>query len=151
MNTLRHDPYSSLSRLAFVALVTMTSFSACKEAGPRVVPVSGRVTHLGKPVPDLIISFVPESGGRPSNARLGQDGRFTLAYSLEGEGAEVGKHTVSVSYVPKDPGEEMALIEGSKAFPKELTAILEKYGDPQSSPFKTEITEATTDLEIKLD
>ena len=136
---------------ALAAYVIVAAFLGCGDSGPKVVAVSGRVTRHGKPVPNLTISFVPQGGGRPSQARLDQDGRFKLVHGLDKDGAEVGTHTVSVSFPPSDPGEEIAMIEGTKKLPPEVIEVLTKYGNPESSPLKVEITQAKSDLEIKLD
>src|SRR5262249_39554660 len=101
--------------------------AGCGGDGPRVVAVSGVVTRGGQPVPHLYLTFEPEHG-RPSWAVSDAKGRFTLHYDRHQDGAAVGKHRVSVAFKPRDPGEEEDFRTGKKQAPKELKAILQKYG-----------------------
>jgi len=63
----------------------------------KVAPVSGVVTLDGKPLDRASVVFKPEAGGRPSFGVTDEQGRFTLAYSMDEDGAEVGSATVTVS------------------------------------------------------
>lgn len=67
-------------------------------------PVSGIVSCQGKPVANATVNFTPlPEAGRPAGQRgrvaLGltdNDGRFTLTTYKDGDGAIVGRHTVTV-------------------------------------------------------
>lgn len=127
----------------------------CGGSGPEVVPVAGRLTHAGKPLPDMVIWFKPLDG-RPSWGATDSDGRFRLNYSRGIDGARVGRHKVWVKYDPrpKDAAEEMAAMSGrNKASnaPANLDAILAKYGSETESPLEVSVAEAVRDLEIELD
>jgi len=86
--------------LAFVALVTLAA--GC--SGPRVVPVSGRVTLNGQPLANVHVSFQPVSVGTDQNPGGGSyaitdnDGRYTLKL-VHGDtpGAVIGKHRVAIT------------------------------------------------------
>jgi hypothetical protein len=128
-------------------LVPLVLLVGCND-GPKVVKVSGTVTHNGKPVPSLTIHFIPETG-RPSWALTDENGRFNLEYDNKIRGALVGKHTVWVQWRARTPQEEMNPKLANR--PAVLPTIEAKYGSQEKSPLKIEITESVDDLEIKLD
>lgn len=134
---------------AALAALLCASLAGCG-GGPNIVNVTGRVTRGGQPVKDLTLSFEPESG-RPSWGLTDADGRFTLHYSRERDGAVVGKHRVYVAYDPQpaDPNAEIARLEGRVELPQDIKAILAKYGR-DNSDLTFDIQKAQ-DLEIKLD
>ena len=64
-----------------------------------VVPVSGRVTFNGKPLPGGgTISFVPtgEREGKAAGGEIKPDGTYVLSTYAEGDGALLGPHRVEV-------------------------------------------------------
>lgn len=73
--------------------------------GPKVVPVSGRVTMNGNPLPNAVVVFQPMASSRGTDPGPGSvgvtdaDGRFTLYSQLDKSqpGAVVGKHRVRIS------------------------------------------------------
>lgn len=77
-----------------IALSCMT-LSGCSEM--KVAPVSGVVTLDGQPLSKASITFLPEAGGRPSYGVTDDSGRYRLAYSMNEEGAEVGKCQVKIT------------------------------------------------------
>ena len=89
---------SSLAITRFRAVLLLFCAAGCGGGGhgPELGAVDG-VVHLdGKPLPGALIVFVPENGS-PSRGFTDEEGRYTLAYSRDHEGAEVGKHTVRIS------------------------------------------------------
>ena len=70
----------------------------------KVAPVTGTVTLDGAPLAKASVLFQPDAGGRPSFAVTDQNGKYTLAYSMQEQGAEVGSCTVKISTVmqPED-------------------------------------------------
>jgi hypothetical protein len=64
--------------------------------GPQYVPVSGRLTQNGQPVPKMVVMFQPKqtkenaSPGRGSSGITDDDGRFTLKTDDGYTGAAVG-------------------------------------------------------------
>ena len=89
------------ARAAFLLFVLLLA-AGC--GGPRVAPVSGRVTLDGKPAAGVHVSFQPiatagdKNPGGGSYAITDDDGRFTLRL-VEGNrpGAVVGKHRVEIT------------------------------------------------------
>ena len=63
----------------------------------KVAPVTGTVTLDGKPLERASVLFQPEKGGRPSFGVTDANGKFTLAYSMNEQGAEVGSATVKIT------------------------------------------------------
>ncbi|MDQ3331678.1 MAG: carboxypeptidase-like regulatory domain-containing protein [Planctomycetota bacterium] len=59
--------------------------------------VDGRVTMDGQPLPDALVRFNPEQGGRPAQGITDADGRYTLDYSANSEGALVGVAKVMIT------------------------------------------------------
>ena len=110
--------------------------------GPKIVPVSGKLTRNGQPVPNLEVNFLPTEGTL-SVGVTDTAGQFKLGSMSHRDGAAVGTHTVFVTYNP--PNE----LEG--ASPSNLNDILAKYGSKEVSPLKIVIAKAEKDLEIKLD
>ena len=51
----------------------------------------------GKPLAKASVTFLPEAGGRPSYGVTDENGRYRLAYSMNEEGAEVGKCQVKIT------------------------------------------------------
>jgi len=62
-----------------------------------VAPVSGTVTLDGQPLPKASVLFQPDKGGRPSFGVTNEEGGYTLAYSMNQSGAEVGPCTVKIT------------------------------------------------------
>lgn len=139
--------------LKFAApLVTLFSFlliSGCGDSGPQVVEVSGRATYKQKPVPRLVLTFSP-ANGRASIGTTDGNGNFELVYEGERKGAIQGTHTVTIDYMPGDPGEEMDILEGKKKRPPVVEAILRKYV-MGNNRLTVEVKEATTTFDLKLD
>ena len=77
------------------------------EGADGIAPVSGVVTLNGAPLPDALVRFQPQPTGSPSSAITDSSGRFTLKYTRDANGAQVGEHLVAIStYSPGDPDAE---------------------------------------------
>lgn len=141
------------SQLVLPVLVSLlaVAITGCGGGGPKVVEISGTVTRGGKPLKDFMINFQPQPG-RPSWGLTDSEGRYTLHYTRDQDGACVGKHKVYVQYDPRpsDPGEEMEMIEGRFEIPPDVKAIVEKYGDLETTPLEFDIQESQT-IDLKLD
>jgi hypothetical protein len=59
--------------------------------------VSGKVTMDGKPLPDALVQFFPEGGGRSAQGRTDAEGMYKLDYTARSEGALVGKSKVMIT------------------------------------------------------
>jgi hypothetical protein len=115
---------------------------------PSLVEASGTVLRSGQPVPYLTVHFVPVDG-KPSWGVTDENGRFSLKQNNKNPGVMTGTHTVWVEWRPLSPKDEMDPANARK--PKDLEAILQKYGPEANSPLRIEVTQPTQDLEVKLD
>jgi hypothetical protein len=134
-------------------VLSLLTLMGCAKNGPKVVPVSGKVTREGNPYPNVFLNFEPEKG-RPSWAQVDAAGNYTVKYDNTQDGAVTGKHKVWISYRAKDPREEMiekGFAKGKSSRPKNMGEVLTKFGDRETSPLIIEITKPETNLEIKLD
>jgi len=127
-----------------LALVFLLSLCGCDSGGPKIVKVSGTLTRNGKPVPNLEVYFMPTQG-RNSVGMADDQGRFSLGYTADQDGALVGTHTVFVVFNPPRSGAERV------AAPADLRPILDKYGSKETSPLTVEIKKSVSNLELKLD
>jgi len=64
-------------------------------------PVRGRVTLDGAPLPSGYVFVLPKKG-RMAKGTIQNDGAFTLSTYRQGDGAQVGCHSVIVTEVPSD-------------------------------------------------
>jgi hypothetical protein len=137
--------------LPWAAPLFITTFFGCGDGGPTIVPVSGVLTHNGKPVANATIFFEPEPG-RPSTGSTDEEGRFTLVYDAQHDGAIVGKHRVWVKMRPGRPttrAQQQAAIMGKRPpMSPEMAAFFDKYGEKKS---KVEIVIQKNMPELKLD
>ena len=64
----------------------------------------------GDPLADALVTFQPEAG-RPSFGRTDGSGKYELVFNRDAEGAEIGKHRVTIT--TENEGDEDADVEGS--------------------------------------
>jgi hypothetical protein len=152
------------SRIIFIALlgaVCILSSSGCG-GSEKVVSVSGTITRNGKPVPGIVVSFVPEVATETgvSTGETDDNGKYSLTVVKSGKsGAVVGTHKVWVS-LPREPFVDPTEKEEKKnpkakppAKPKppaDVADILKKYGNLDKSPLAVEV-KGGEPLDLKLD
>jgi hypothetical protein len=129
-------------------LVVLTLAAGCGDK-PNLVKVGGTVTHKGQPVPNVVVTFVPEKG-RASSGTTDAQGHFTLKFTRDEEGVVLGKHRVSVQYVAPDAATQIKLDQGKAKLPPEVAEVVAKYGDRQKSPYTVEVQKGE-EIEVKLD
>jgi hypothetical protein len=59
--------------------------------------VSGTVTLDAKPLAGAVVRFQPDAGQSPSSGITDESGQYSLRYTREIEGAEIGDHTVRIT------------------------------------------------------
>ncbi|RCS54054.1 carboxypeptidase regulatory-like domain-containing protein [Bremerella cremea] len=89
-----------IQHFSFAFLLGLAMIVGCGESGPSLGKVTGKVTLDGKPLPNAIVSFVPEDGRRSSSAMTNEEGVYNLAY-IDQAGAVIGKHKVSITSTPE--------------------------------------------------
>jgi hypothetical protein len=84
-----------------LAVSGLVSLSGCGDGGPKLAPVSGRVTVNGKAVTSGSVTFKPDKtkgnnfGGEPVG-QIGSDGQYTIETNGK-PGAPLGAYKVLVS------------------------------------------------------
>lgn len=73
---------------------------------PDLVPVTGTVTQDGKPLSGAVVTFEPATGGGISAGLTDDAGKFELLYLQDLVGAVEGAHTVRISKMNGDAGDE---------------------------------------------
>lgn len=76
-------------------LLVVVVFVGCGDS--KVARVTGKVTLDGDPLPNALVTFIPDAGGRPSYGRTNEDGEFELHYTRNEDGAEIGTHQVTIT------------------------------------------------------
>jgi hypothetical protein len=141
-----------MNRLAALVagVLILPCLSGCNRGGPEIVPIAGKVTHNGQPVPNVRIIFEPTEG-RISWAISDDDGRFVLDYDPDYDGAKVGTHRVYVvdESATVDPTAALSGAKAKKRSP-ELAAAIDKYSQDKST-LKVEVTKADRNFQLKLD
>jgi len=149
---------SFLRICAFATVPLLLTLSACNRSdNPPTARVTGTVTHNGKPIPNVMVNFMPENG-RPSWGQTDGTGHFEMVYDENTKGAELGKkHKVYIT--PAQPTidagaskeSRKAVAESTKMDPDELRAVMDKYGTEEKTTYTVEIKKDPEVLEIKLD
>jgi hypothetical protein len=96
--------------------------SGCGDGRPERAPVRGKVTMNGQPVPLGTIQFWPEEG-RPARGTINKDGTYTLTTFEQGDGAILGKHTVTI---------EATMTADNAPKPKSIEEEISIYSDPNT-------------------
>jgi len=92
----------ALSLPMMVCLAVAGCLVGCgAQDGAPLGTVTGTVTLEGKPVEGVTVQFQPEQGV-PSYGTSDEEGKYELAYVGPKMGAEVGRHTVQLSYTGED-------------------------------------------------
>jgi hypothetical protein len=133
-----------------VAALVLVLVAGCG-GGPEIVRVTGKVTRGGKPVPGLVVNFVPEKGYR-SVGKTDGEGHFTMLYLTGQEGVAIGKHKVWVALAPSGTKDDADQPRGATLTPRnpDTLALLRKYGSVDTTPIQREITTAQV-IDLPLD
>ncbi len=78
--------------LGLVSLVCL----GCGSGAPDLGEVTGTVTLDGQPAANVLVTFTPDAGGRPSTATTDDAGKYTLGFG-DAVGALIGTHKVKVT------------------------------------------------------
>ena len=77
------------TRVAAAMWLLTITMAGCRHSGTTTFPVSGTVTYNGKPLPEVSIVLMPESGPNAADACAIHDGRFAFS-------ARAGKKKVEI-------------------------------------------------------
>ncbi len=136
----RHSERSSpcavrgLLRLASLA-VCLLAAGCGRASGSKIVKAGGTVTRHGQPLPNVNVTFHPESG-RPANGTTDASGRFLMTTLRNNDGAVVGRHKVSISIAgaPPMPGTAEAKNAG-----KTVPSFPARFSNPLTSGLKATV------------
>jgi hypothetical protein len=132
---------------------------------PITAPVTGRITYRGKPVSEATVAFIGERAPRFGIGQTDAHGRFQVSTFVEGDGAVIGAHIVTVtkpvpdtSDAPLDaslrPEERSRATED--AFERALRSgpmrslLPEKYADPNTTDIRLKVVPGENDFKIEL-
>lgn len=108
-----------------------------------VARVTGVVTLNDEPLANATVRFQPIAGGRPSTAITDSAGRYDLVYTRSEQGAEVGRHTVSITtYDAGDP-------DGEPPRPTTPEKVPARYNAP--SELTADVAAGSNAIDFKLD
>ena len=143
-------PPRSFRRFRLVLLCALLLLVAGCGRGGGVFRVTGTVRYKDKPVPNLVVHFVPAEG-RASWGATDDNGAFTLAHDRKTQGAVGGTHTVYFAYRPRNAKQEIAFQEGKAPPPPAVQEVLEKYGSLEKSTLRYEVNHDHQVISINLD
>jgi hypothetical protein len=151
--------YSShtLRVAAIVYLPVLLASAGCNSTdyGP-VAKVTGTVTYKGKPVPNMMVNFMP-TAGRPSWGKTDATGRFAMVLDEDTNGVQKGHH--KVYFTPpastidggRSKASAKALAEAAGLTPEEMTEFRKKYGLEETTKLEVDINKDESDLKLNLD
>ena len=135
------------TRVLILPLLLALLAAGCNRSG--LVKATGRLTYRGQPVPSTYLTFYPDDvHKRPSHALTDDNGNFTVTNSRSDVGLFLGRHRVSLRYFPSGPEE---LGQAPPKAPRDLKAVIARYGDPDKSTLHVEVTQSGQFLEINLE
>ena len=127
---------------ALCAALALSLATGC--GGPKLAPVSGKITVAGQPATRGTVTFMPEeskgTSGKAAVGEIGPDGTYTLRTFDPGDGAIVGHHRVLVSGRGLEDAENQ---------PPDAKIPL-RYSNPQKSDLKAEVKSGANQLDFDL-
>jgi hypothetical protein len=125
-------------------------------SGPRMAEVKGTVKLNGKPLPKIMVEFIPDTAtGQRSTGTTDENGEYALICDDQRPGAIVGPHRVLLHdlavYGDKGLGRKLELV-GTKGGPTlNPSRISDQYSNPAKTPIKKEVKpeSQTIDLDVK--
>jgi len=124
---------------------------------PEMAKVTGTVTYKGKPVPNMMVNFMPTEG-RPSWGKTDSQGKFEMVYDADYNGVKVGHHKVYITPPanmtiggPKSKASNKDVAAAVGLTPEEMAAIREKYGQEETTKLEVDVKNDQSDLKLNLD
>ncbi len=130
----------STSLFAFALIMA----SGCSNK-PKLYDIEGVLSYQGDPLSKVDVTFTPVSGGRVSNGRTDENGKFSMWYTGEQKGVEPGEHVVSIAYYPTFAEEKDTKLQNM------MKKVVDVYGDPSESTQRVTIDRDALDLNINLE
>jgi hypothetical protein len=125
-----------LTTLVASAALLVGAYAGCGGGAgqlPSLIPVKGKVTYKGQPLPKGMIRFEPDGYGRMATGKLQADGTFVLSTLKDGDGAVAGVHKVFITDTDKSLAKDRGFSKYASADTSGLTA--EVTADKTDFPF----------------
>lgn len=134
--------------LAWAVLCGCVLVTGCGAGGPKMNPVSGKVTSKGAPVDGALVVFHPIARQKVNDAKpvatTAADGTFQLTTFALNDGAEVGEYGVTIVWNKPVKEATMSLSsEGDASGPDRLQG---RYGNPATPVLKAKVEAGGTNL-----
>ena len=153
-------PHSSnfLRAAALATLPFVLALAGCNNSDyPALARVTGTVTYKGKPVPNMMVNFMP-TAGRPSWGKTDAQGKFEMVYDEDYNGVEIGHHKVYFTPPatatiggPASKESRKAIAEAAGLTSEEMADIRSKYGLEETTQYEVDIKKDPEVLEVKLE
>ncbi len=137
--------WTRAAALAATVLITAWGCGSPSEH-PETVPVQGKVTYKGAPVPQGTITFESDSGPL-ATGQIQPDGTYKLSTFNEGDGAVPGHAKVFVVANTADPTLMPGSSPGYKT-PKDL--VPKKYSNSATSGLEANVTKDGPPIDFDL-
>jgi hypothetical protein len=139
-----------MGRIAPWAVLVAVAAAGCGDAGPRRVPVVGRLLIDGKPLPNMAVNFSPVGDTKGSGAigASDADGNFTLADVRGPAGVVAGVYKVHLYPGPPPgikPGDPADVVSKPSA-----GGIPGVYIDPHNTPLRVTVPDGGCTVEIDI-
>jgi hypothetical protein len=124
------------------------AIAGCSESieRPKTLPVRGKVTYKGQPVPKGTVTFQPDQG-QPAVGELQDDGSYRLTTFAPGDGALPGHHRVFIIANTADPTKMPGSSPGWTP-PKDL--VPKKYNTAETSGLEATVSADKSDISFDL-
>jgi hypothetical protein len=142
---------------AFVTLPILFTVVGCSKGDyPEMARVTGTVTYKGKPVPNMMVNFMP-SEGRPSWGKTDANGQYEMVYDTDYKGVKIGHHKVYLTTPAStiDGGtskaSKKALAAAAGLTQEEMLDIRSKYGSEDATKYQVDVKKDPEVIDIKLE
>jgi hypothetical protein len=138
----------SLARTAFAAATLASMAFGCGSSEPPTpptIPVRGKVTYQGQPVPKGTVTYQPASG-RPASGEIQPDGTYQLSTFGSKDGAVAGTYKIIIIANSGDPS-KMPSTPGYVP-PKDL--VPKKYSSLDTSGLEMIVSADRTSYDLDL-
>jgi hypothetical protein len=143
---------------ALVTLPVLFAFAGCGKGDyPDMARVTGTVTYKGKPVPNMMVNFMPTEG-RPSWGKTDASGKFEMIYDSDYKGVKMGHH--KVYFTPpanttidggRSDASKKAIAQAAGLTSEEMADLRTKYGLETTTKLEVDIKTDPEDLKLNLE
>ena len=138
--------------LALVLTIFTLMITGCGSDSPEFVPVSGTVTLNGKPINEVVVTFVPKQDGQPAMGLTDEQGQFSLSTTELDDGVIVGSYYATVRSIDEGAGQVDAqgLSTGIRVRPRQKSLVPQRYALFGTSGLSYEVQVGMEPISIQL-